>query len=59
MITKFFNLLEVKRYSKITQKTYIKAISQFLEYFSKIDPSKINNEDMFIYIEHKTKKPLR
>ena len=46
-------------YSKITQKTYIQAISQFLEYFSKTDPSKINNEDIFRYIEHKTKKPLR
>lgn len=53
MITKFLKLLEVKRYSKSTQKTYIQAISQFLEYFSKIDPSKINNEDVFRYIEHK------
>lgn len=55
MITKFLNLLEVKRYSKNTQKTYIQAISQFLEYFSKTDPSKINNEDIFRYIEHKIK----
>lgn len=55
MITKFLNLLEVKRYSKNTQKTYIKAISQFLEYFSKTDPLKINNEDIFRYIEHKIK----
>jgi len=55
MITKFLSLLEVKRYSKNTQKTYIQAISQFLEYFSKTDPSKINNEDIFRYIEHKIK----
>jgi len=55
MITKFLNLLEVKRYSKNTQKTYIQAISQFLEYFSKADPLKINNEDIFRYIEHKIK----
>ncbi len=33
MITKFLNLLEFKRYSKSTQKTYIQAISKFLEYF--------------------------
>lgn len=55
LIAKFLKILEVKRYSKSTQKTYIQAISQFLEYFSKKNISEINHEDIFRYIEHKIK----
>lgn len=55
LITKFLKTLEVKRYSKNTQKTYIQAISQFLDYFSKKEPSELNHEDIFRYIEHKIK----
>jgi len=49
LITKFLKILEVKRYSKSTQKTYIQAISQFLDYFSKKDPAELNHEDIFRY----------
>jgi site-specific recombinase XerD len=55
LITKFLKILEVKRYSKSTQKTYIQAISQFLDYFSKKDPAELNHEDIFRYVEHKIK----
>lgn len=55
LITKFLRILEVKRYSKSTQKTYIQAISQFLDYFSKKDPSELNHENIFRYVEHKIK----
>ncbi len=55
LITKFLKLLEIKRYSKSTQKTYVQAISQFLQYFSKKDPSEINHEDILRYVEHRIK----
>lgn len=55
LITKFLRLLEVKRYSRNTIRTYTQAISQFLEYFSKKDASEIDNEDIFRYVEHKIK----
>lgn len=56
LITKFVRLLEIKRYSQNTIKTYNGAISLFLEYFSKIeDLNQLTNDDIFRYVEHKVK----
>ena len=55
LITKFDRLLEVKRYALSTRKTYIGAISLFLQYFLKKDVLNISNDDVFRYLEHKIK----
>ena len=55
LTTKFVKLLEIKRYSKNTIKTYRDAVTFFLKYFEKTDPSEIRHEDIFRYIEHKVK----
>jgi len=55
LITKFGRLLEVKRYALSTRKTYIGAISLFLQYFFKKDVLNITNDDVFLYLEHKIK----
>lgn len=54
-IANFQRLLEVKRYSSNTIKTYIGAISQFLNFFSKKDSSLITSDDVFRFVGHKIK----
>lgn len=56
LITKFLRLLEIKRYSKNTLKTYGGAISLFTDYFIKTpDLNSLSHEDILRYVEHKVK----
>jgi integrase/recombinase XerD len=52
-ITQYERLLRVKRYSRSTIKTYTGHIKGFIEYFKKTDLQKLDQKDIFRYLEHK------
>jgi len=52
-ITQYEKLLRIKRYSKSTIKTYTGHVKNFIKYFKKSDVQKLNEENIFRYLEHK------